>query len=209
MSHICLKKALSKVISETQYVIIDGSRCFRIRNLGPDPQLPMKPWTRPRTSVSLSFFSWEMDTSPNWNITACCLEDQKLYTVCIDKASSVMQWGIHPPVQEMQETQVQSLGREEPQRRKRKPTPVFLLRNVHGQRHLVGYSAVITIVRQDEWLSTLNYTGEDVCILLYIIFIMHIKTGKNQAAQVWGILFMRIGDNFISDHFYIFFTHIK
>ena len=33
----------------------------------------------------------------------------------IDKASLVVQWyGIHLPVQEMQETQVQSLGQEEP-----------------------------------------------------------------------------------------------
>ena len=79
MSHICFKKAVSKVISEMQHEIIDGSRCFRIRNSGPDPQLPMKSWTRPRISVSLSFFSWEMDKFPNWNFTACCPQHQKLY----------------------------------------------------------------------------------------------------------------------------------
>ena len=39
----------------------------------------------------------------------------------------------------MQETQVQSLGREDPQRRAWKPTPVFLPRKSHGQRRLVGY----------------------------------------------------------------------
>ena len=43
----------------------------------------------------------------------------------------------------MQETWVPSMGREDaledPWRRKRKPTPVFLPGESHGQRSLVGY----------------------------------------------------------------------
>ena len=41
----------------------------------------------------------------------------------------------------MQETQVQSLGVEEPRRRKLQPTPVFSPRQSHGQRSMVGYSS--------------------------------------------------------------------
>ena len=37
------------------------------------------------------------------------------------------------------ETQVQSLGWEDPWRRKWQPTPVFLPGESHGQRSLVGY----------------------------------------------------------------------
>ena len=41
---------------------------------------------------------------------------------------------------EMQETWVQSLGWEDPWRKERLPTPVFLPRESHGQRNLEGYS---------------------------------------------------------------------
>ena len=40
----------------------------------------------------------------------------------------------------MEETRVQSLGWEDPQRRKWQPTPAFLRGKFHGQRSLVGYS---------------------------------------------------------------------
>ena len=40
----------------------------------------------------------------------------------------------------MQETQVQSLGREEPLEKERLPTPIFWPGGFHGQRSLVGYS---------------------------------------------------------------------
>ena len=43
-------------------------------------------------------------------------------------------------MQEMQGTQVQSLGREDP-RREWQPTSVFLPGEFHGQRSLVGYSS--------------------------------------------------------------------
>ena len=44
----------------------------------------------------------------------------------------------NPPV--MQETQVCSLGWEEPWRREWQPTPVFLLAEFHEQKSLEGYS---------------------------------------------------------------------
>ena len=40
----------------------------------------------------------------------------------------------------MWETQVQSLGQEDPWRREWQPTPVFLPGESHGQRSLVGHS---------------------------------------------------------------------
>ena len=46
-------------------------------------------------------------------------------------------WKIHLPVQEMW---VQSLGWEDPWRRKWQPTPVCLPGESHGQRSLMGYS---------------------------------------------------------------------
>ena len=45
-----------------------------------------------------------------------------------------------PPKQEMQETRVQSLGWEDPWKRKWQPTPGFLLGESLRQRSLVGYS---------------------------------------------------------------------
>ena len=40
----------------------------------------------------------------------------------------------------MQETQVRALGREDPWRRERKSTPVFLPGQFHGKMSLVGYT---------------------------------------------------------------------
>ena len=39
----------------------------------------------------------------------------------------------------MQETQVQSLGQEDPLEKEWQPTPVFLPRKSHGWRSLAGY----------------------------------------------------------------------
>ena len=60
----------------------------------------------------------------------------------------LLQWGSPvaqrvknlPALQETQETQIQSLGQEDPWRRKWQPTPVFLPGKSHGQRSLAGYS---------------------------------------------------------------------
>ena len=40
----------------------------------------------------------------------------------------------------MQETQIQSLGQEDPWRKKWQPTPLFLPGEFHRQRNLAGYS---------------------------------------------------------------------
>ena len=50
----------------------------------------------------------------------------------------VVQMVKHLPA--MQGTQVPSLGWDNPWTREWLPTPVFLLRESHGQRSLVGYS---------------------------------------------------------------------
>ena len=42
-------------------------------------------------------------------------------------------------MKETKETQVQSLGQEDPWSRKWQPAPVFLPGNFHGQRSLAGY----------------------------------------------------------------------
>ena len=57
---------------------------------------------------------------------------------CIHWASLVAQSVKNPPA--MQETQVPSLGREIPWRRKQQPIPVFLPGESHGQRSLAGHS---------------------------------------------------------------------
>ena len=44
-------------------------------------------------------------------------------------------------MQEMQETQVGSLGREDPLEEEMQPTPVFMAGESHGQRRLAGYGA--------------------------------------------------------------------
>ena len=53
-------------------------------------------------------------------------------------ASLVAQRLKHLPA--MQETQVRSLGWEDPLEKEMQPTPVFLPGESHGQRILVGYS---------------------------------------------------------------------
>ena len=54
------------------------------------------------------------------------------------RASLVLQMMRYPPA--MQETGVQSLGREDPLEKEMVPPPVFLPGETHGQRSLVGYS---------------------------------------------------------------------
>ena len=53
----------------------------------------------------------------------------------------VAQWQrVHLPVQETQEPQVRSLGREDPLEKEMQPVPIFLPGKSHGQRSLVGCS---------------------------------------------------------------------
>ena len=59
-------------------------------------------------------------------------------TVYLQRASMVVQMVKNLPV--VQETRVQSLGREDPWRREWQPTPVFLPGESHGPRSLVRYN---------------------------------------------------------------------
>ena len=52
--------------------------------------------------------------------------------------SQLSQWVKNPPA--VLETQVRSLGQEDPLEAARHPTPVFLPGDSHGQRSLAGYS---------------------------------------------------------------------
>ena len=54
------------------------------------------------------------------------------------QASLVIQMIKNPPA--MQETQVLSLGQEDPLVKGMVPTPIFLPGEFHGERSLVGYS---------------------------------------------------------------------
>ena len=66
----------------------------------------------------------------------------------------------------MQETQVQSLGQEDPWRKKWQPIPVFLPGEFHGQKRLAGCSPWIT--KNQTWLSDFHFTshsqGLDRCL---------------------------------------------
>ena len=56
------------------------------------------------------------------------------------KAQAAQQMWNLPAMQETQEVQVQSLGWENPQRRKWQSTPVFLPGKSRGEGNLVGYN---------------------------------------------------------------------
>ena len=60
-------------------------------------------------------------------------------TGCIIKGTSLVAQLVKT-LPEVQETQVQFLGQEDPWRRKGQPTPVFLPRESYGQWSLAGYS---------------------------------------------------------------------
>ena len=66
-------------------------------------------------------------------------------TVYLQRASLVVQTVNNLPA--MQETQVQSLGPEDPMGRECIPTPVFLPEKSHGQRSLAGYSMDMSLTK--------------------------------------------------------------
>ena len=59
-----------------------------------------------------------------------------------------------PTIDEMQETQVQSLGWEDPLEKEMEPTPVFLPGKSHGQRSLAGYSSWDQRRAGHDWANT-------------------------------------------------------
>ena len=65
----------------------------------------------------------------------------------------------------MQETLVQSLGREDPQEEEMQPTPVFLSVESHGQRSLGGYSPWSRKeLDTSKWLN-------NICLSIYLLSI--------------------------------------
>ena len=61
----------------------------------------------------------------------------------------------------MQETQFQSLGREDPLQKEMATTPVFLPGESHGQRRLAGYNpwGHKSWTRQSNWKTTSHNIG--------------------------------------------------
>ena len=70
----------------------------------------------------------------------------------------------------LQETQVQSLGQEEPLERKWQSTPVFLSRELHGQRGLAGYNP---------WARK-SWTGLSDCTFTFMVQIQRCDGDKHQ-----------------------------
>ena len=56
-----------------------------------------------------------------------------------------------------------------PWRREWQPTPVFLPREFHGQRSLVGYGPWGSIVRHDWATNTLRYMNRIKCLNLFLV----------------------------------------
>ena len=75
-----------------------------------------------------------------------------------------------PAMQETQEMQVQSLGWEDPQRRKWQPTPVFLPGESHGQRSLMGYR--LQRVGYNYALDTTKHEHKCIYVMLLSQFIL-------------------------------------
>ena len=75
----------------------------------------------------------------------------------------------NPPA--MQETQVQSLGREDPLEKEWQPTPIFLPGEFHGQRILAGYGPQdhkeSGTTELTEHTDTDTHTAVEYCVLLY------------------------------------------
>ena len=91
----------------------------------------------------------------------------------------------------MRETQVPSLGREVPSRRKRQPTPVLLPRKYHGQRSLVSMGS--QRVRHN-WAASLHFTSAwyifpILFIIVYVIIFSEFPADDIRLDPVyWSIL---------------------
>ena len=99
----------------------------------------------------------------------------------------------------MQETQVQFLGQEDPQRREWKPTPVFLPGESHGQRRRVGYS--LQGCKESDTAEWPHFHSQQIFIwggavllcvcnvfCLYIQFVMYSIRSKNSHLLKWGLV---------------------
>ena len=103
--------------------------------------------------------------------------------VIIYGASLVAQMVKHLPT--MRETQVRSLSREYPWRRKWQPTPVFLPGKSHGLRILVGYSP---------WGCKESDTTKQLHLSLIYIYIVsiHTHTHTHTHTHIWTYRYMDI-----------------
>ena len=73
----------------------------------------------------------------------------------------------NPPA--MQETLARSLGWEDPLENRRLPTPIFLPREFHGQRRLVGYG-----------LWDCKELGKTERLTISLLLILQLKTERSQ-----------------------------
>ena len=111
-------------------------------------------WPKAGRSIG-KLYIWKkrrLQACPDWKLFAwesCRQANQKRNILCdwlwvyiwlsLTRASQVTQW-IRLTMQETQKTCVQSLGCEDPWRRKWQPLPVFLPGTLQGQRSLADYS---------------------------------------------------------------------
>ena len=71
---------------------------------------------------------------------------------------------------EMQETQVRSLGREDPLEKEMAPTPVFLPGEFHGQRHLVRLQSMGLQSQTRLTNFTFTFNNEEDVELVFLRF---------------------------------------
>ena len=78
-------------------------------------------------------------------------------------------------MQEVQETQVHSLGWEDPLQGEMVPTPVFLPGESHGQRSLVGYSpwGRKELDMTEQLSAHIHTTKDQISIILLVYQIVH------------------------------------
>ena len=106
--------------------------------------LPEKDAASKQPGIQILSLFWHMNksTTPDWDQTLHSWPGHlDLLPTLISKG---LPWLLSvknlPTLQETQEMWVQSLGREDPQRRKWQLTPVFLPGKSHGKRNMAGYS---------------------------------------------------------------------
>ena len=93
-------------------------------------------WEIPRTEEPGRLQSRGLQNS---GITQRLNHHHTVYKIVLPWCSVIFKKKIHLPMQEMK---VQSLGWEDPQRKKWQPTPIFLPGKSHGQRSLMGWTGL-------------------------------------------------------------------
>ena len=115
-----------------------------------DPALPRRPALpgfyscRPRSPLSAKLLSTNACEAPHPGLflsyeEQLLLINKLIYTYFSCRIGSSLVAQLVKNLPAVQETRVQSVGQEDPWRRKWPPTPGFLPGESHGQRSLVGY----------------------------------------------------------------------